>query len=346
MEEYGRVQQINARSFAGKQGYMTKVDMSNENESMQSMLSMQSLIYSSPASSNSDVLYQNKALPPLGYRSKPQTSTSINSAKLAEIAGNIPAQAPHSGTTISTNRRLAFLETLEAIPLESDILTLKKLANTMSVNLYNPELLHTTFMSFTSCLRDICSRANYWSWAPNYMTFLILLVRGEFGTVTENTVIRYAMHTFCLFSCHVCKYDPEREPAIYTYLSNFFIPQIMKYIKENDSDDIESSIMALSYVFYKIPVDEKAIIMVQNLRVHDMKDFHRSSNTMIRYQRAIWLSCISHQLILRIKKGEDVEKNKALILKCYDEVLFSHEHEKVSKIAKTYELYFDIKSQE
>lgn len=311
--------------------------------------SVPSLVFSSPSSSDSDVVFLEKkmmAATSAGRNTQPLPSVFNSSAQTIKTAQSTIKLFAQPSTAISPARRLAFLDALEAVPSESDILTLKKYANSMSSSTTNVDILHTSFRSFFSCLKNICERANYWSWAPNYMTFLILFVRGEFGVVADNSAVKYAIQVFCLFSCHVCKYDQEREPSIYNYFANFFIPQLMAHIGDFNADGVSPSVMALSYVFYKIPVDRRVIKMIRGLRVDDIKGFYRSSNTLIRQHRAMWMSCIAYQLIFCIKKGEDVETSKSNLLRCYDEAVLSHKYEKVTKISKIYETYFDLKSQE
>lgn len=314
-----------------------------------------SLTSSSPASSNSEIVDPSQH----HEQSEPKFSSglSIDMTSHEDISSNVECiDTPNrhsnynsnlnSSTTQSTNKRLTFLETLEAVPRESDILSLKRVANTINLNTNNPSVLFPAFSNFTKHIQDISKRANYWSWAPNYMTFLILFVRGEFGAVTNDTIVQYVIQLFCLFSCHVCKFDLDREPAIYNYFVNFFIPQLISHIGEYESDEgFDSTTLALSYIFYKIPVNEAIIDIVRNLRLDNMELFYTPAFTNIRYQRALWLSSITYQLVLCIKRGEDVAECKSNILKCYDEALVSNEHEKNTKISKVYERFFDLKSQ-
>lgn len=313
--------------------------------------SLPSLTFSSPSSSNSDVGFAERGhlVKPLDKRSKTQPPLKLiyNSTRLTESNLFSPNYyALKSCHTISTGRKLTFLATLEAIPCERDILTLKRYANTISENGNNLDLVHSSLLSFTHCLKDICERANYWSWAPNYLSFLALFVHGNYGHTKATSSTKYAYYIFCLFSCYVCKYNSEREPVLLNHFVNVTIPELLAKASEGEGSENDPGMMALSYIFYSMPVDERVVGLLQNQRVCGAKDFYRSSNTMLRNHRAIWLSCISYQLIMCIKRGENIEQNKSCILKCYDEVLQSHENEKVSKINKIYEFYFDIKSQE
>lgn len=312
-------------------------------------VSLPSLVSSIASSSASNTVHKEDRISvPLSILGQRRSSKSglLFSNSSVKILGLSQHALNYNTSAQSSSKKLSFLETLESVPRETDILALKKLANTMNVNTGNSSVLRSAFISFTKIVQDISSRANYWSWAPNYMTFLMLFVRGEFGLVTDTTLIKYVIHLFCLFSCYVCQFDQEREPSIYNYFINFFIPQLIAHVGEWETDEFDPATFALSYIFYKIPVDESIIDLLHSLRVNDLKEFYRSSNNYIRQQRAVWLSAISYQLILNIKRGDSVEKNKANILRCYEEALLSHECERVSRIAKTYERYFDIKSQE
>lgn len=316
----------------------------NENYS-----SLRSLPFPSPSSSNSDVGLAEEMQPVKALDKRQKTQLPLNliyhSSRLPETNRFSPSYALKSCHTVSTSRKLTFLETLEAIPCEKDILTLKRYANAISENGTNLDIVHAGLLSFTYCLKDICERANYWSWAPNYLSFLALFVHGNYGNTKAPSLTKYAYHIFCLFSCHVCKYDPEREPTLLNHFVNFSIPELLTKTTEGEGTESDPGVMALSYIFYSVPVNERVVGLLRNQRVCGA-NFYRSSNTMLRYHRAIWLSSISYQLILCIKRGENIEQNKSSILKCYDEVLQSHENEKVSKINKIYEFYFDLRSQE
>lgn len=253
---------------------------------------------------------------------------------------------PGTQTPQSSNKRLTFLTTLEAIPQEQEMLAMKRLAKMIHISFDDPKNLYPSLITFSRIIQDVCRRANYWSWAPNFMMFLALFINGSFGNAINNKISRYAMYLFSFFCCSICKYDPEREPPLYDHFVYVFIPQLLNTIGKWSNNEIDPSLMTLSYVFYKVPVGKEIIEAVIAIREKGAADFFSNKQEDLRYQRALWLCAISHQLVLNMKQGKNVEINKANFLICYEEVIQSHNFEKSLKVAKIYEQYFDVKSEE
>jgi hypothetical protein len=283
-----------------------------------------------------DTIYD---FPVMGFKPQPLKSS---------LAGSRSAVSFNSSprTAQSSNKRLTFLTTLEAIPQEMEVLTMKRLAKTIHISLNNPKILYPSLITFCKLLQDVCRRANYWSWAPNFIMFLALFINGKLEIAVDEMISRYAIYLFSFFCCSICKYDSEREPALYSYFVNFCIPQLMDTAGKWKNPEFDPSLLTLSYIFFKVPIDQEVLEIVIAIRNKRPADFFANAHEDLRYQRAFWLSAISHQLVLSIKRGENIEACKTNILQCYKEAMLSHKSEKSPRVAKVYETYFDIKSKE
>lgn len=275
--------------------------------------------------------------PVLGFTQQPLRSSLARLRSSASFS-----LSPRSAR--SFNRRLTFLTTLEAIPQEVEILTLKRLAKSIHISLNGPKILYPSLITFGKLLQDVCRRANYWSWAPNFMMFLALFIDGQLEEAVDDMVSKYAIYLFNFFCCSMCEYNSEREPVLYNYFVNFCIPQLMDTVGKWKTREFDPFLLTLSYIFFKVPIDQEILDTVIAIRKNRAAGFFASAQEDLRYQRALWLSAISHQLLLCIKRHENVEGCKANILQCYKEAMLSHKSEKSLRVAKIYETYFDIKS--
>lgn len=262
------------------------------------------------------------------------------------FSGSASSLTPDMQTPQSSNKRLAFLTTLEAIPREKEILAMKRLVMMINANFTSPKKLYPLLITFSRIIQDVCCRANYWSWAPSFMMFLTLFINEKISNAINYKISRYAMYLFSFFCCSICKYDPERKSPPYNHFVYVFIPRLLNAIGKWSNDEIDPSLMTLSYVFYKVPVGKETIEAVIAIREKGAADFYSDKQEDLRYQRALWLCAISYQLILNIKQGKNVVTNKANFLICYEEVIQSHNFEKSHNVTTIYEQYFDVKSQE
>lgn len=176
------------------------------------------------------------------------------------------------------------------------------------------------------------------------MMFLALFIDGQLEEAVDDMVSTYAIYLFNFFCCSMCEYNSEREPVLYNYFVNFCIPQLMDTVGKWKTREFDPFLLTLSYIFFKVPIDQEILDTVIAIRKNRAAGFFASAQEDLRYQRALWLSAISHQLLLCIKRHENVEGCKANILQCYKEAMLSHKSEKSLRVAKIYETYFDIKS--
>lgn len=283
------------------------------------------------------------SIPPSKLPAESAHSPSQDSQDTPEPKSSTESKnAPQSNTSA---RKLAFLNTLVAIPKERDIIFFKKCASSLNqytaLSQVNAKIV---FIPFVTRLLYVCQRANYWSWAPHYGVFLLKLMKDQ--VIKDMEIIKTCMYAFCLLSCFMCQYDPEREPKVRNYFVKLFVQYAMYCIKTDHGEIVEAIIMAIGYVFCKVPVDKRAIKDVINLRKNDLNDFYRPGNTELRYQRALWLSCIARQLMICIKSGdENLSTNKSLLLLCNEEAIVSYKNEQIPKVKKVYEVYFEIKTE-